>query len=173
MASMRDILERRFASIKDAWIKRSFELLFQSPLDGSVSQGITSAGLVITGAGGTTAKIGASDFYAVVDGQLVKIAAATAMPALTGLNIAQSQYNVIVFTVDAFGNVYALMGNAAAAIGGVQFPVVPTGQAMIGFLLITYAAGNFVGGTTPLDTATTLYFSPLGDLNPGLSYSLL
>lgn len=160
-------IERRLASFSNPSHKRGLEKLFQPAIDGSLTQALNSAGLVITGAGGTTAKIGASDFYAIVDGKLVKIAASTSMPALTGLNQSAGVFNVYCFFVDVSGNVTVKQGRESAAIGTVQWPDFPSGQSLIGILLITYASA-FTGGTTALDTATTVYLSPTGDLFPSL-----
>jgi hypothetical protein len=57
------------------------------------------------------------------------------------------------------------MGTQSATLAGVVFPVVPIGKAIVGFLIVTYAS-QFVGGTTPLDTATTTYVSPTGAFDP-------
>jgi hypothetical protein len=129
------------------------------------SQPLTSAGLVISVAGATTAKIGAADFYASVAGDLVKIAAGTAMPALTGVNITAANFNVACFFVDGAGAVTLAAGVQAATLAGVVWPDFPKNKALIGFLIITNA-GAFTGGTTPLDTATTIFVSPLGAFDP-------
>lgn len=134
------------------------------------TQALNSAGLVIKAGGGTLAKIGASDFYAIVGGKLVKIAAGTDMPALTGLNISAGKFNVVCFFVDASGTVTARLGTEGGAIGTVTFPDFPIDRALVGFLLITYASA-FTGGTTALDTATTVYLSPVGAIDPTLLFS--
>lgn len=161
-------IERRLAAFHDANQKRSLEKLFQPAIDGSITQALTSAGLVITGAGGTTAKIGAADCYAIADGVLTKIAAGTSMPALTGLNQSAGVYNVYVFFTDGAGNMSVKQGREAASIGNIQWPNFPSGLAPLGFLLVTYASA-FTGGTTALDTATTVYISPTGDWFPSLN----
>jgi hypothetical protein len=117
---------------------------------------LNSAGLAIKSGGSALAKIGATDYYAVVNGTLVKVAASTDMPALTGINMTAAYFNVVCFFVDQAGNLTALGGNEGASLGAVRFPPFPQQKALIGFLLITYASA-FVGGTTPLDTATTVY----------------
>jgi len=166
-----DRIEQKLSVVHDAAQKRALELLLRPAVSGSVSQCLTTAGLVIKVGGSTLAKTGAADAYFVVDGALVKIAAGTDMPALTGFGISAGLYNVVCFFVDQAGTVTANLGIEGADIAHVVFPTVPEGKAMVGFLLITYASA-FVGGTTALDTATTLYFSPTGDLNPGLVNSL-
>lgn len=126
---------------------------------------LNSAGLVIKTGGSTLAKTGASDQYLVVDGALVKIAAATDMPALTGIDIGAGKYNVVCFFVDKAGTVTAAAGTEAAAIANVDWPAFPAQEALVGALLIYYASA-FTGGTTPLDTATTVYLSPTGPFDP-------
>lgn len=103
--------------------------------------------------------------YASVQGVLVKIAAGTNMPALTGINISAGNYNVVCFYVNSAGTVQALAGTQGSSLGGVVFPAPPQGQALVGFLIITYASA-FTGGTTALSTATTVYVSPLGPFDP-------
>lgn len=131
------------------------------------SQPLTSARLVISSGGAATAKTGASDFYASASGVLVKIAAGTAMPALVG-SITAASFNVFCFFVDSAGVVTSVMGTEGTTLGTVVFPQFApglNGKAMVGFLIVTYAS-QFVGGTTPLDTATTVYVSPLGPFDP-------
>jgi len=126
---------------------------------------LTSAGLVIKAGGSTLAKTGSSDFYAVANGVLVKIAASTDMPALTGLSITASKYNVFCFFVDSAGTTSVAMGTEGATIGTVKWPQFPEKKALIGILLVTYGS-TFVGGTTALDTATTVYINPVGAFDP-------
>lgn len=133
--------------------------------DRSSSCALNAAGLVIKAGGSALAKTGASDQYLVVDGALVKIASATDMPALTGINIGAGKYNVVCFFVDKAGTVTASAGTEATAIADVKWPAFPAKQALVGALLITYASA-FTGGTTALDTATTVYLSPTGPFDP-------
>lgn len=134
------------------------------------TQALTSAGLVIKAGGGTLAKTGSSAFYATIGGRLLTIAGSTDMPALTGLNISAGKYNVACFFVNSSGTVSAKFGIEASAIGGVRFPDFPIDQVLVGFLLITYASA-FTGGTTALDTATTVYVSPTGSFDPSHLFS--
>lgn len=135
----------------------------------SNSVALSSAALAIKTAGSALAKNG-SVFYAVAAGKLVTIAANTDMPALTGMDISAGKYNVVCFFIDSAGTVTAKQGTEAASIGAVKFPDFPVGKALVGALLITYASA-FVGGTTALDTATTVYLSPTGAVNPTIIYS--
>jgi hypothetical protein len=127
-------------------------------------QATSSAGLVITGAGSTTAKIGATAFQGVVRGVPVTIAAATNMPALVG-GITAGSFNIFCFYIDAASVVTVAKGIEGTTLAKVTFPVVPEGKAMVGYLIVTYASA-FTGGTTALDTATTNYVSPVGAFDP-------
>jgi hypothetical protein len=129
------------------------------------SQPLTSAGLVINAGGAAFAKIGAADFYATAGGVLVKVVAGTAMPALTGIAAPAGGFNVACHFVDSAGVVTAAGGTPAATLAAVVFPQFPVKKALVGFLIITYAS-PFVGGTTALDTATTVYVSPTGPFDP-------
>lgn len=166
MPSIQTNLERRLAAFNVPNQKRGLEITLGPVLDGSVSQNLVSGGLAIHGAASALAKT-ANNTYQVVDGVLVYTAAAD-MPALTGFNVGAGKFGVCLFVVDQFGTVSTLYSDGtAAAIGNIVFPVVPTGKACIGFILVTYASA-FTGGTTALDTATTVYFNTVGDFNPGL-----
>jgi hypothetical protein len=150
------------ANVQDSY---SLNRILSPLVDRYSSQPLTSAGLVIKAGASALAKTGSSDFYASVTGILVKIAASTDMPALTGINISAGSFNVVCFFVDSAGTVTAAAGTQGATVGAVVFPQFPKGKALVGFLIITYASA-FTGGTTALDTATTVYVSPLGAFDP-------
>lgn len=158
MSYFTDTLKRWLTAIaadKDRWtLLRIIEPVF----DRNSSTTLNTLGLVISSGGATTAKSGAADCYYIANGVICKITAATTMPALTGLNITATKFNVICFFGDSAGVVTAAMGTEGAAVGNVVFPSFPKNKALLGFLLITYAS-TFTGGTTPLDTATTVYVS--------------
>jgi hypothetical protein len=163
---MLDTMTRYLTGITDGLTQKALRSVMKPLVDRYSSQSLTSAGLVISAGGATTAKVGATDFYCVATGVLVKVAASTALPALTGINILAGNFNVVCFFVNSAGTVVALGGTQAATLGGVIFPQSPDGQALMGFLIITYASA-FTGGTTPLDTATTVYVSPaMGAFDP-------
>lgn len=134
------------------------------------TQPITTAGLLISAGVSPLAKTGTAAFYATVGGRLVTIAGSTNMPALTGLTITANSFNVACFFIDAAGTVTVRFGTEGTAIGRVKFPDFPLDRALVGFLLITHSS-TFTGGTTPLDTATTVYVSPLGAFDPTILYS--
>lgn len=134
------------------------------------TQALTSAGLVIKAGTSVLAKTGSAAFYAIVNGRLVTIAGSTDMPALTGLTITANSFNVACFFVDSAGTVTVRFGTEGTALGRVKFPDFPIDRALVGFLLVTHSA-TFTGNTTALDTATTVYVSPLGAVDPTLLFS--
>jgi hypothetical protein len=162
---MIDTMTRLLAGITEVRFRTALRRILRSICDQYSSQPLTSAGLVIKAGGSALAKTGASDFYASVQGRLVKIAAATDMPALTGIVITAASLNVACFYVDGAGVVTVAAGTQGTTLGAVVFPEPPSGKALIGFLIITNAS-TFTGGTTALDTATTVYVSPLGPFDP-------
>lgn len=164
---MIDTMTRYLASIGDVKWRWNLRKILLPLCDGMSTQALTSAGLVISAGGATTAKTGAADFYALVRGILVKITAATTMPALTGLVITAANFNVACFYVDSAGTVTVAFGTQATTIGGVVFPIPPEGKALVGALLITNA-GTFTGGTTALDNGTTVYLSTTGQIDPSV-----
>lgn len=131
------------------------------------SQATVSAGLVIKAGGSALAKTGATAFQGVANGVPVTIAPATDMPALTGLNIGAGRFNVACFFIDAASALTMVQGTEGATLAGVVFPQFPEKKALVGYLIITYASA-FTGGTTPLDTATTVYVSPVGAFDPSI-----
>ncbi len=164
---MLDTMTRYLEGITALNYRRAIRRISEPVIDRYSSQPLTSAGLVIKAGGGVLAKTGAADFYASVTGLLVKIAAATDMPSLVGLVITATFFNVACFFVDSAGVVTLASGTQGATLGAVVFPQFPKNKALVGFLIITNA-GTFTGGTTALDTATTVYVSPLGPFDPSV-----
>lgn len=94
----------------------------------------------------------ANTIYAYVESVLVK--KTTAEIVLSG-TITEDKFNVYVLSINSAGTVSAQMGAEAATIGGVAFPTIVSGSAVIGFVIVNpTGTGNFVGGTTELDDAT-------------------
>lgn len=156
---MFDTIRRYMEAVTDRKTRENIEKIVTPIGDRLSSQPLTTAGLLISSGGATTAKTGGSTFYAVVAGKILTISASTTLPALTGISIAAGSFNVVCFFLDGGGTVTAVAGTQAATLAKVTFPSFPKNKALVGFLVITYASA-FVGGTTPLDTATTTYFSP-------------
>ena len=151
-----------FGDVRERW---SLRKVVEPLIDRYSSCTLSQNTLAITTGGATTAKIATSDFYAVSNGVIVKIANGTNLPALTGINISAGFFNVVCFYIDSAGVVTVAAGTQGATLGAVVFPQPPEKKAMVGFLLITYAS-PFVGGTTALDTATTVYFAPDAAFDP-------
>lgn len=162
---MLDTVKRYLEAITEVRYRRAVQYVVNPLADRYSSQPLTSAGLLIKAGGSTLAKTGSADFYASVKGVLVKIAASTDMPALTGINVSAGDFNVACFFVDSAGVLTAAGGTQGATLAAVAWPQFPENKALVGFLIITYASA-FTGGTTPLDTATTVYVSPLGPFDP-------
>lgn len=135
-----------------------------APIVDRLSSQITATGgLAIKTASSALAKTVNTVTY--VAGGIHGSLAAADMPALTGLNISAGKYNVAVFYVDSAGATSVKFGTEGATAGAVKFPEAPAGKACIGYLLITYASA-FTGGTTALDTATTVYVNTVGPFDP-------
>lgn len=162
---MRDTIRRYLEGIASNKDARAVRAIVDPIGDRYSSQALNSAGLAIHGGGSTLAKTGASDFYAVANGVIVKIASGTDLPALTGLNITATKFNVFCFFIDAAAVVTVAMGTEGAAFGNVLWPQFPENKALVGTLLVTNAS-TFTGGTTALDTATTVYINTQGAFDP-------
>lgn len=168
--SLQDTLSRYIAAIPQG-VQAALHPLFRGLADRYSSCALSSAGLVIKAGGSALAKTGSAVFYAVANGRIVTIAGSTDMPALVG-NIGAGKYNVYCFFIDQAGTVTVAMGVEGASAATVKFPPFPEGKALVGFILVTYASA-FTGGTTALDTATTVYVSPLGAFDPQMALGSL
>lgn len=164
--SLRDTLARQMASI-DPGDREALRQLFTAFGDRYSSCALSSAGLAIKTGGSAIVKTGASDQYLVANGKLQKIAAATDMPALPG-TITANKFNVYCFFIDEAGTVSVAQGTEGGSIAAVKFPAFPEKKALVGFILVTHSA-TFTGGTTALDTATTVYVNPLGAFDPQMA----
>lgn len=162
---MLDTMTHYMEGLREVRWNRSVRACLSPLTDRMSSQPLTTAGLLIKAGGGTLAKTGAAAFYATAQGVPVTIAASTDMPALTGLVITATFFNVACFFVDSASVVTVAFGTQGATLGALKWPQFPTGKSLVGVLLITHSS-TFTGGTTPLDTATTVYISPLGPFDP-------
>ena len=162
---MQDTVTRNLAGIVNATDRQTLRTLLAPIADRFSSQATSTAGLLIS-ATTTKAKIGAVAFAGVANGVPVAIAAGTDMPVLTAANnISAGKYGIICFFIDSASVVTALSGTEGATLAAATFPAFPAGQCLVGYLVITYAS-PFVGGTTVLSTATTVYVSPVGAFDP-------
>jgi hypothetical protein len=162
---MYDTMSRYLEGLANSSDAYDLQRILLPLVDRYSSQPLTSAGLVINAGGAVFPKIGAANFYAVAGGVLVMVAAGTALPSPVGVNAPAGGYNVACYYVDGAGALTVFPGTPGATLGAVVFPQPQQKKAMLGFLIITYASA-FTGGTTPLDTATTVYVSPLGAFDP-------
>lgn len=155
------------AAIPDNTIERAILVPLSAIADRMSSQATATAGLIISAGGSPLAKTGAVAFQGVANGKPVTIAASVNMPALVG-SITAASFNVFCFFIDSAGVVTVTMGKEGTTLQKVTFPQFPAGKALVGYLTVTYASA-FVGGTTPLDTATTVYISPVGAFDPTIT----
>lgn len=168
---MFDNLSQRLLAITDKSLAYNLRLLLEPLFSRTRSCMLSTAGLVIKVGGSTLAKTGAITVHYIADGVKGRILSSTDMPALTGLNIANGKWNVIVFTVDKAGTVRAQIGKKDATTeAGIQWPELDQRRAIVGMIVINAATGAFTGGTTPLDDATLAvqYISPIGSFDPSV-----
>lgn len=129
----------------------------------SMDQLLNVGGLAIKAGGSPLART-VNITRAMLNGNLV-VKAAGDMAALSG-TIAANAHNVYCFFMDGAGTLSTVMGTAGATAAAVEFPPIPAGRIMLGFVLVTHTS-SFVGGTTALDAsgATAVYVdtaTPLG-----------
>lgn len=162
---MQNTVQQYLAGLASKSDASSLRPLLRAIADRLSSQIFNTGGLAIKVGGSALAKTVNTVKY-VANGVYVSLAAAD-MPALTGLNISAGKYNVAVFYGDSAGATSVGFGTEGASAAAVKFPQTPEGKAIIGFLLITYASA-FTGGTTALDTATTVYTDTVGAFDPSI-----
>lgn len=144
--------------------------LFAPLFDRNSSLMTSTAGLVIKAGGSALAKSGATAAYAIANGVLQKIAAATDMAALSG-TVTNATFNVFCFFIDSAGVITSAIGTQGATLAAVIFPQFPTQKALIGYIIINpTGTGDFVGGTTALDDGTVVpnavFISALSGFDP-------
>ena len=160
-------VNQQVAPMSNMLDKRALLPLFNALADRMSSQATSTAGLVIKAGGGVLAKIGAADFQGTAQGVPVKIAASTDMPALTG-TITANKFGIYCFFIDSASVVTVAQGVEGATLATAKFPPFPEGKALVGYLVITHSA-TFTGNSTALDTATTVYVSPVGAFDPTIT----
>lgn len=160
-------------SVPGARLKEILRAVVNPVADRYSTQSVRTAGLVITATSGKKVpKIGAADYYAVVQGVIVLKAAGTDMPALSG-NVTNAKFNVYCFFIDSAGTMTSARGTEGATLAAVKWPPFPAGKALIGFIIINpTGTGDFVGDTTALDDGTvapnTVYVSHNGPFDPSV-----
>ena len=166
---MPTFVNQQLAGVASQSDQKALLPLLSALADRMSSQATSTAGLVIKAGGGVLAKIGSVAFAGVASGVPVAIAAATDMPALTG-TITANKFNVYCFFVDSASVVTVAQGTEGATLAAVKFPPFPVGKALVGYLVVTNSS-TFTGNSTALDTATTVYASPVGAFDPTLLLS--
>jgi hypothetical protein len=125
-----------------------------------------SAPTLAIGGGAKQTAQATKPFMANVGGTMVFKAAATAMSAITG-NIATGKFGLWAWYIDSAGAITTSTKTADADTAAAAFalmPAVPSGKVQIGAMIVTNSAGQFTGGTTALDAASTtvIYIDTIG-----------
>jgi hypothetical protein len=116
---------------------------------------VQPASLAINAGTAVFAKTTNAAFF-LVKGVLVKVAAAAAMPVLTGISIPNGSKQIVGFTITGDGTLARIDGNVSTTVAGLQFPVPPNDNSVvIGYLIIENGTGStFTGNTTALDAGS-------------------
>lgn len=166
---MLDTLTRYLSNVGSMADRNGLRQILTPIADRLSSQATATAGLVITATSGKyVPKTGSAAFQGIASGVPVTIAGGTDMPTPSpALVITAGKYNVICYFIDSASVVTYAMGTEGAALANVVFPQFPQGKALVGYIIVTYAS-TFTTGTTALDTATTVYVSPVGAMDPSI-----
>jgi hypothetical protein len=162
---MQDTVSNYLDGVQSETTRRAVRIPMKAIADRLSCQATSTAGLVVTATTGHyVPKTGSAAFAGVVQGVPVAIAGGTDMPALVG-TITATKYNIFCFFIDRASVVTSAMGIEGATLAAVKFPPFPEGKTLVGYIVVTYAS-TFTGGSTALDTATTVYVSPVGAFDP-------
>lgn len=170
---MNDTITRWLADVPGDILRRILRNVLNPLADRYATRTLRTAGLVITAtAGKKVPKVGAADYYASVQGKLVKLAAAADMPALSG-SVTNAKFNIYCFFVDVAGTVTSAMGVEGATLAAVKWPPFPEKKALVGLIIVNpTGTGDFVGDTTALDDATVapnvVYINADGPFDPSI-----
>jgi hypothetical protein len=155
--------------VEDPGARQSLQVILSALGDRLSSQTLSTPGLAIK-TGGSPLAMAATAFRAVANGVLRSVNANTDMAALSG-TVTNATFNVYCFYIDSAGTLTTAIGSAGATLAQVKLPNQPIGKAMVGFVIINpTGTGDFVGGTTALDSATVVpnavYVNTLGAFDP-------
>lgn len=150
----------------------ALSFILQPIADRLSCQSHTSAALRIKGGSASPTVQSNAVWYGTVKGKLVTKATTTDMAALSG-TVTNAKFNVFCFFIDVAGTLTSAMGVQGATLAAVQFPPIPEGKTMIGYVVINpTGTGDFVGGTTNLDDATVVpnaaFANVLGAFDPSI-----
>jgi len=130
---------------------------------------VQPASLAINAGTAVFAKTTNAAFF-LVKGVLVKVAAAAAMPVLTGVSIPNGSKQIVGFTITSDGTLARIDGNVATTVAGLVFPVPANDSSVVvGYLIIENGTGStFTGNTTALDAGslTVTYVNSTGSTYP-------
>ena len=160
---MLDTITRYLAGVAGGADRKALNTILTAIGTRLSSKSLSAGGLQIKAGGSAVAKT-VNTVYFVVGGKHYSLAAGD-ITLTTANNISLGKYNVVCIFVNAAGTITPTNGIEAATAAAVTFPETPAGSVMIGYILITYASA-FVGGTTVLDTATSVYVDVSGAFDP-------
>jgi len=163
-------LSQRINAIPDVGTRRELQLILEKVYKVLGNVTLKAAAMAI---GTTTTKIkSTADYYAMVQGVLVKKATTDDLITLTtASNCTNAKFNVTVFTINSSGTITNRAGTEGASLAAMKWPTIPEEEAVFGILIINpTGTGDFVGGTTALNSGTVLpgavYINPMGAFSP-------
>lgn len=167
---MQATIQQYIEGISDQSISHGLRVPLRAIGDRMASQSLISAVLAISGGSASPTVATSAVYYGTAKGSLVRLASATALPALVG-TVANAMYNVFVFYANSASALTTLMGVPGTTLGAVTFPQPPENCAMIGFVIVhPTGVGAFIGGTTNLDDATVIpgavFINTIGAFDP-------
>lgn len=121
-----------------------------------VANGLFNSGGLAIGSGSKKKILVANTIYGIVDNVIISKTTAE-LTLTTAHNVANAAYNILVVSINSAGTETVTACTAGATLAAVVPPTIPTGDLVIGFVIIhPSGTGGFVGGTTDLDDATVV-----------------
>lgn len=166
------LADRRDGTLLDAVLEK-YEEFFDESIEATTNCTFNSGGLTIGSSSKPKIKI-ANDVYGIINGTLVKVAAAEVAFTATTHDVADTYSKIFFLTADSAGTVTVRGSSAALTAGGVAAitpPTIPEDCMVIGAVLISSAGALFDATTTDLDagTVTVVYINITGPCRYGLS----
>jgi hypothetical protein len=151
---MQTPIMQRLKSIVDPAISYALYLMLKPMTERYRTLCLAAPAPVIKAGGSALAKTGATITHYMIKGKSGQIAASTDLPAFAG-TVTADMFNVFVYTVNSAGTTALTMGTEAATEAAVKWPKINPEHAILAFIKVNpTGTGNFVGGTTALDSAT-------------------
>lgn len=165
---------QKLSPLMNAMSDKRDGLTMESALRGiyqTKSTQLFNSGAIAAGSTATKVQLAAAVLY-MVNGVLCLKAITDDLWTMPTVTIAHDAPNIICLYLDAAGTATAVAGGAGAVVSGngtaptyIKFPPTPENKCLIGFVMISTASTDWVGGTNDVATAgayTATFYNTVG-----------